>query len=781
MKLTDAFQSFLHKKSDTGNVYLSLFLDEHTVAASFWRLTGRSRIEPIATSHRAVENGQWKDRIIAIDALLGLLEEKTHLSDVTTTILGLSSGFLTPTGEIKKEVRHEIKRLSSELALTIAGFVPLTQAVIYKLKTDEGIPPSVILLGINASMIAVSLYKIGALVGVRDIEKHEDVAGELEQALKSFTEMEVLPARILLYGSHPEELEEVKAKLMKHPWTTKANFLHFPKIEVLSVNAIIESVSLAGASEMKTESPAETPKLEESEGPIGARAAAPIARTPDNQEVEQKHVEMLEAQADADNKESFKEKETSRDETTEEVAEAEEILREDFAVDKESHGDANVVMVDAESLGFKKDADVLEEAEQLAEVVSATSKISAAVIGKGKRITSGSWRFVRDVVTSIKMPQKIHVGAAGLGVAVLALAGLSYWLLPKATVTVLTIPQAATATSTITIDPAAAVVDIGKTVVPGRSREQSVSGEKTVAVQGKKNVGDPARGTVTIYNKSLSTRSFKKGTVLSTGSLKFTLDVDVEVASASESIGSITFGKKDVAVTAFAIGTQSNLAAGSEFTFADVSSSAATARNEAALTGGTSREVTVVTRSDYEAFVKNMSTELTAKAQKELAASVMGGEQMIEETIKTKVLERVFDKEIDEEATQLNGNITISISGTTYSASDIRSLLVSSGSLVIADGYTLDEANSKTTLTQVQAKKDGSITARVTMEASLLPTINAANLPKAIAGKSIKDAETYLRGIPGVGGMEVRLRFSPMKNRLPANRNNISVTMSQVQ
>lgn len=766
MKLTEAFQSFLHKKSGNDEVYLSLFLDEHSVAASFWRPTGRGRIEPIATSHRAVENGQWKDRIIAIDALLGLLEEKTHLSDVTTTILGLSSGFLTPTGEIKKEVRHEIKRLSNELALTIAGFVPLTQAVIYKLKTDEGIPPSVILLGINASMIAVSLYKIGALVGVRDIEKHEDVAGELEQALKSFTEMEVLPARILLYGSHPDELEDVKTKLMKHPWTTKANFLHFPKIEVLSVNAIIESVSLAGASEMKSESPAEAPELEESEGPISAQAVAPIARTQDNQEVEQKHVET----------------ETPSDETTKEVAEAEEILREDFAVDKESHGDANVVMVDAESLGFKKDADVLEEEEQLTEVVASKLKVSAAgFIVKGKLIAGKALPFVSELVTRMRIPQKLHIGAAGVIAAVLLIGGLSYWSLPKATVTVLTIPQVATATNTITIDPTATVVNGENAIVPGRSREQSVSGEKTVAVVGKKNIGDPARGTVTIYNKSLSTRTFAKGTVLSSGSLKFTLDSNVEVASASESIGSITFGKKDAAVTASAISTQSNLAAGSEFTFVDVSSSVATARNEAALTGGTSREVTVVTRADYDAFIKNESAELTTKAQQDLATSVSGGEQMIEGTIKTTVKERVFDKEIDEEASQLNGKLTISVSGTTYSQSDIRSLLVSKGSLVVPDGYTLDEANSKITLSNVQVKKDGTITAKVMMEASLLPTIDATSLPKALAGKSVKDAEVYLRGIPGVGGMEVGLRFSLGKNRLPLNRKNISVTMSIVQ
>ena len=573
-------------------------------------------------------------------------------------------------------------------------------------------------MGINSSTIAVSLYKIGSLVGVRDIEKHEDVAGELEQALKSFTEMEVLPARILLYGSDPEELEDVKNKLMHHPWTTKANFLHFPKIEIVSSEVIIDAISMAGASEMGKK------QIEE---PLEAEVQAP---------------------------------EPPKEETSE----------------------ANVMMVDAESLGFKKDADVLEEEEQKAVVAPEKTKITAqAVIGRGKLVFDSAMRFIREFVASIKIPQKLPVAGVAIGVVVLSIAGVSIWSLPKAAVTVLTISKTVTASQTITIDPEASAVDNENNVVPGRSREQSVSGEKTVAVVGKKNIGDPARGTVTLYNKSLSTRTFSKGTVLSSGSLKFTLDADVEVASASESIGSIMFGKKDASVTAAAIGTQSNLAAGGEFTFADISSSVAIARNEAALTGGTSREVTVVSRADVDNFIKDVSGELTKKAQEQLATSVSGGEQMIEGTIKTTLKERIFDKEIDEEATQLNGKLTIVVSGVTYSQADIRSLLVSSGLLVVPEGYTSDEVNSTTTLSQVQVKKDGTITARVTMEASLAPTIDIAALPKALAGKSIKDAELYLRGIPGVGGMEVGLRFSPMKNRLPINRNNISVSVSTVQ
>jgi hypothetical protein len=162
--------------------------------------------------------------------------------------------------------------------------------------------------------------------------------------------------------------------------------------------------------------------------------------------------------------------------------------------------------------------------------------------------------------------------------------------------------------------------------------------------------------------------------------LQFTLDEDVQVASASESIGSLTFGKADVRVTASAIGTQSNLASGGEFTFKDVSSSTAIARNDKAFAGGTSREVTVVSRLDYDAFVKTLSAELIEKAKQDFAQVVSGSQKIIDDTIKTTVTEKVFNLEIDEEAKQLDGKLTVTMSGIAYTDADVRALLTSASS-----------------------------------------------------------------------------------------------------
>ncbi len=787
MKLPDAFQSILGKKKEKEPVYISLYLDVHMVAASVWHIL-KETSHVIASAHLSVPTDTWKDRIASVDRLLGAMEQKTERTDLTTAILGLPAVYLTQTGEIKKEIRADIKNLAQTLELKLAGFVPLHQSIIFKLKTDEGVPPSVILLGINSKTIAISLYKIGALVGLRDLEKHEDVAKSLEEGFKSFTEMEVLPARILLYGSEEKELEEIKNKLLHHPWTTRANFLHFPKIEIVSIDMIIDSVSLAGASEMKKETipqgmeQEEEPPAEKSdESTVEAEAVVGGTFTQAEAEMEENEdEEEIEAEYEEEPRNKIV---TEEDRIVEgEIAQTTQALASDFDVDKEVQDDANVVVVDAESLGFKKDADVLEEEEQIEKEEARVHQRPAAVMSSVGSTLGGIGSSIPRVILAIlRSPKQKYFGILLVLLAVgLVWAGFS-WAVPRAIVTVYEISQTVEADQTITIDSNATDVDTEGNVIPGLKRERSMDGEKTVEVKGKKSIGDPARGTIVIYNKSLSSRTFTKGTVVQSGSLKFTLDSDVSVASASESIGSITFGKADAAVTAQAIGAAGNLTSGSEFTFADVSSNIATARNDSAFTGGTSREVTVVSRSDVDGLISAVSIELTTKAQQELAGSVGGGEALIDGTIKTSVTQKTFDKEIDQEATQLNGKLTVTVSGIAYNQADIRSLFEKNGKLEAPSGYKMDDINTTITVTNTKVQKDGTITARAHIKAIALPTIDSAGIPKALAGKTIKDAETYLRAMSGVAGMEVSFRLSPMKNRLPFNKNNISVSVAIAQ
>ncbi|MCX6791524.1 MAG: hypothetical protein NT149_00610 [Candidatus Gottesmanbacteria bacterium] len=610
------------------------------------------------------------------------------------------------------------------------GFVSIHQALMYKLKKDEGVPPSVIFLGISHHNVSLSLYKVGVLSGQKTLSYSGDIAIQVEELLKQFKDLEVLPARILLYGHDGKDLGQVKSDLLKYPWTTRVNFLHFPKIEIITPEEVVAAISLAGASELANEM-----KEEEVSQPEAGR---PLAEEP-------KQEEPIDAEAEAE---------------AEEIEEGENIIQEE---------EPNVVVVDPSRFGFRKNVDVLEETEQPAPVASPSTHRKPFTI-KIQKID------VAALIARFRAGGVLPV--IGVVAVVILLGGFIYWAAPHATVTVLESPKSISDSEQIIIDPAATSVDAENKIIPGSKQTLSVSEDKTIAVTGKKNVGDPAKGSVTIYNKTLSGKSLSKGTALTAGSLEFTFDGDTSVASASEDLGGRTYGKVSAAITAAQIGANSNMPTNTTFAIKGFSSDEMTANNPQALTGGTSREVTVVSRADYDALVAAAQKDLVDQAKQGLTASVAGTAKLIGDTIQTTVTQKSFAQELDQEATQLSGKVTVTVSGISYSDDDVKTLLKAFIAKDIPQGFTLSESRTQVSLDKVVVKKNGTIAAVATIKTDAVPTLDIAAIQKNLAGKKISDATAYLRAMPGIAGMEVSVRMSPWKNRLPINAKNISVGLA---
>lgn len=697
-------------------MFASILLDVEYVAAALWEMGERGIPRIIAAASNSVTADTWEDRLNAIDDSLAAVEDKAGTTDYSKTVLGLPLTYLTESGEIIKDVRGHIKEITRELELKPIGFVPVHQALMYNLKKDEGVPPSVIFLGISHENVSLSLYKVGVLSGQKTLPYSGDIAIQVEELLKKFKDMEVLPARILLYGHDGKDLSEVKSDLLKYPWTTRVNFLHFPKIEIVTPEEVVAAISLAGASELASEMKEEIIE------------SAPVP--------ESKQEEIIEAEAEDAG-----------------VEEGEEIAAEE---------EPNVVVVDPSHFGFRKNVDVLEKTEEPADQQP-----------KEKRRIKIPQIDVQAFIIRIRSGGVLPI--IGIFVAIILFAGLLYWILPHATVTILELPKSIDDSQQVTIDPTASVVDAQNKIIPGRKQEQSVSEDKTIPVTGKKNVGDPAKGSVTLYNKTLDGKSLPKGTVLTSGSLEFTLDGDTSIASASEDLGGRTYGKISAAVSASQIGANSNMPASTAFTVKGFSADEITANNTDPFTGGTSREVTVVTRADYDALVSAVKKDLVDQAKQGLTASVAGSAKLIEDTIQAAVTQKTFAQELDQQTAQVSGKVTVSVSGISYSDDDVKTLLKAFIAKDIPQGFTLSETRTQVSLTNVKVLKTGKITATATIKSDAVPTLDIAVIQKNIAGKKITDATAYLRTMPGVAGMKVLVRMSPWKNILPMNAKNISV------
>src|SRR3989344_958822 len=99
-----------------------------------------------------------------------------------------------------------------------------------------------------------------------------------------------------------------------------------------------------------------------------------------------------------------------------------------------------------------------------------------------------------------------------------------------------------------------------------QSVEASATETLSASTTGTKVVGDKATGSVSISNALDIPKSFPAGTTIySPSGLKFILDSDVKVASASGSAGNLIVGKSTVKTTASQVGTGSNLSALTDF------------------------------------------------------------------------------------------------------------------------------------------------------------------------------------------------------------------------
>ncbi len=713
MKLPGSLSNLFRPKPETRELILSLLLSSDAVTAASWEIEagGKPHIYPHATFE--VGEDTWDNRIEAADRAISAAEDRAQAPQaIRKVVLGFSAQYLTEEGDIEKEFRPHIRELTKVLELSPVGFVPIHQALAYMLKAEEGIPASVILLAVSEGMVTVTLYKIGKLIGQKSMPRTEAIAADIEAALKGFDGDEVLPSRMLLFGPHASALEEVRGMLLKHPWPTRVNFLHYPKVEILPADAAVRAVSFAGAFELAGAMPVE------------------------EETVNKQHV---------------------TDDRKEEAQKAE-------------GEESNVRMVNPEELGFQKE-DVLEVSQSTYHTSDEETEKKPVMRLPRLPIPRFSFHF----------PSHIPVGVFPvlvLALVVLAVVWLWYWFLPHTTVTVLVLPKVIKESTTVTVDPTATVADSATKILPGQKQEKVVSGEKTLPVSGKKNVGEEAKGTVTLYNKVTSSRTFKKGTTISAQGLEFTLDDDVSVASASETIGSITFGKASAPVTASQIGPESNLPTGTEFAFKNLATSVVTARNDQPLTGGTSREVTVISRADYDAVVKTLSEELVERAKQELASALGGGQKILDTTVKTLVTEKTFAQELDQESQVVSGKVTIAMTGLSYSEEDLKLLMTELVTQSVPTGYSIALGRTVVAVKSAKAGKDGKVQLSASFESTALPDVKTQEVQTMLAGRRLTSALEKLKAMTGVAGAEFRFRWTPFHDRLPVNKNNISVTVA---
>lgn len=359
------------------------------------------------------------------------------------------------------------------------------------------------------------------------------------------------------------------------------------------------------------------------------------------------------------------------------------------------------------------------------------------------------------------------------------LASLSlFWFYPNSTVNLIVYPKTASQQLQVAFTTDASELQTGKNIILANTLSEEVSGEKTVTTTGKTKIGDKASGEVVVYNKTTTSKTFPKGTVLTNGTLKFTLDDDVNVASSSDTGEGLTFGKTTAKITAVEIGPEANIAANSNFTFKDFPQSTAYTKNNNPLSGGTSREVSSISKDDQDNLLKSLSQELALLAKQKITQKISSGEKLLDGSLQSSIVSKKFSSEAGTEAKEVSLKLSVKLDTLVFKESDLTHL-VKEDQIPIPSGFTLDTTKTAVQITQTKIERNGTVSAVATITAFLMPQIDKDKIKREIAGRTFAQVGNSLSTYENIAGVEIiKERSLPFfTNTLPFNGNNININL----
>lgn len=720
MGFLDKITAFLPfgKKEQNLEYFFAVNIGVEKLTAAAWTIEDRQ----LKILNTASESYLSADEIAPVtdkllDQVLGLREIEPQ-----KILFGVPSSWLVD-DNLKDEYLGLLRSLVKKLELTPMAYVAQSHALIHFLEKQEGVPTTAILVGFEKLHLTVTVVRAGKLDGVKVVKRGESSGADIEKVLLTFTDVETLPSKILIYGTTTAQL---KSQLSAFPWMSKLSFLHLPKIDTLRQDLEIKSVCLAGGSEI-------------------------------------------------DNNVSYTEEKTADL--------AEQIPDKSEEVDSDLSGDESKIAVeegetlqDKDNFGFVV-GDVAEEADKTEMVTSTERSLEIDDFEKDLQQPpvptetkyQPVFNFKRFIPT--KLITLVLVGILGIGII---LTGIYLFAL-KAQVKVYVEPKILEKDATVIADPNQKTVDENAKIIPGQIVEIEISGSAKDTASGKRQIGESAKGTVVIINNTASGKQFSAGTTLASSSgLKFKLDRSASVSATltdSASKSTVT-----VSATAVGIGADGNIPSETKLTIGNFTVDQFIGKAQGNFSGGTSKDVTVVSNEDQQRLLAKLSSDLRLQAQQKLQEKYQS-KKILEEALAENIIKKSYSKNTNDAAGEFSLNMTAKYKGTAFDDADLKTIVSKLVTIQVPDSFKLDLSATETQADISKLEKDGKLVFLARFKAKLLPKIDTDQLKNKIKFKTPLEAINILKGMENVLDSEIKLtpNLPLVLGRLPILSKNITI------
>lgn len=742
---------FLKKTEPEKNFFLALLIKPHKVGAILFEEIN-SKLFILANNEVTLtkDTSELSSQELLESADKVITSVESSLPEGATlekTIFSVPYDWIEE-GKIKKEYLGKLKKVCEDLGLAPVGYLVSIEAIVAFLAQSEGVPVSAIFVEVAGKKVFLYLVRGGKILEVQAGAIEDKLLATVESLLKKVEGMDVLPSKIILLDY--KESDGTQQEFLSHTWSKDIPFLHLPQVVVLeqgfeneaTVNGVAAQMELEVLQDIKT-----------------------IQTQSDNLSEE-----VLEEKSPADFG-FFKEKDVVED------VKKEDATAEDEISDKENKSDREKVSEDSNiepAVSYFKEGE--EDTPREPQEVTVSKNLQIPFLPQialiAQKIKIPNLKTLPFISGGKVGKSKVLIAVAASIAFIIAFIFIYYNFIVGARVVVLADKKAIDETANVVFAENSTSGDAIKIAIV----EEKIKGEDTKNSTGTRETGDKAAGAVTIFNKGDTSKTFPKGTiVISSKDLEFETQSDTTVASTSAF--STTLSSSNVKVQATKIGREYNLPSNSNFTVKGFSASDYIAKNSDTISGGTKKEITVVSRKDLDGLLSSVISKLEKDAISKAKSSASSEEAILPKALSTSVTTKSYSKKENDESGSVSVTAEIKYSIGKYTKSDLDEVVKSLSEGEIPGSYSLVAGDSQIDITDLKIEKNNTAAAKLHVKAIYTPNIESKTLAAQIKGKSLKRAETEIKGIAGVTDVSIVLTNSLpfMPKFLPQNLGRISI------
>ena len=720
-------------------IQICIILTDTTVQSLLLRIT----MEETRILHKSPVLTYTDGDTLTIRADESLQELGKESENINEVIFVLPPSWLK-SGDVVAAKKPLMHKMTTDLALRPVGFLVQSETIIQN-SLSHNVHFSAVLLLITAEQIAVTVVTQGKAEATQLVGRSQDIAADLQEAFARYLNEKNeahLPGKLICtsFSLTEEVLVSCQQKLLDTSWGEKAPFVQTPTIDVIKPELALSIVAQQAGDAVMGLHKSEMNKM-------------PEEKSQPEHQTKKEAQEMGFQTVDHKNLEKVDDEERA-------VEVAKDFLPTSFGI----------------PIKPSKMKALPDEEEELA-IETPHSAAKAAKGGLFAGLLSSS---------KGKHNVKLFIGGGVLAGIITVLVGGYLYLLFFSTVRIELTPVVKTIASdvSLTLDPKLTAPDAENLRIPAQTVTKNLKTQTSGTTSGVKIVGDKAKGEVVIYNKSSSDKTFVSGTVIESGELQFLLDKDISVPAATVSQSSSnsetkTFGEAKVTATAYVIGVESNIAKDIELSVANFDKSTYAAKSTGEFTGGSSREVRVVSKEDQDLLLSEAKKNLLRDAQEEFKADSGNGTFIIP-TEEVTITKATFSDDLEAAADELVLDVEGKVSAVSYKADDLVPLAQAVLGSKVPPAYVLSDEPPE--ILSAPAKQNGKETALVlqaNLSAKAKPQLDPSSLTLELAGKSLEE-------VPGVfkttGVIQSNtIQFTPplaksVIRKLPSNKDKITVT-----